>query len=201
MGTSSCMNLSPSEYGIVPRVIQEIFTYIHEKESNKEATFIVTVSFLEIYNEEIMDLLMSAQERMSLEASGDEPYIQEKKRKDGIIEIDVKNCKRMEVRNVKEMMEQLERGTRERSVGATNMNAGSSRSHAIFTIHMQFKEHKHNNHTSSEENGVTSSSSTALDDDNTALVGTSSYALDASQSMMQCKFHFVDLAGSERLKK
>lgn len=41
--------------GIIPRVIQEIFAQVKERE--KKAEFIIKASFLEIYNEQILDLL------------------------------------------------------------------------------------------------------------------------------------------------
>lgn len=55
MGTSDQAGLSEEEIGIVPRVINFIFSEIDKRKAKAE--FVVKVSFLEIYNEEIHDLL------------------------------------------------------------------------------------------------------------------------------------------------
>ena len=198
MGTSSVSGLSESEFGIVPRVIDDMFSRIKQASDSKQATYMVYCQFLEIYQEDIIDLLVPAGERSS---TVDLPYIQEKKLKSGIVEIDVVNCRRIEVRSYEEMMDLLERGTRERSVGATNMNAGSSRSHAIFTVYLKFKENKPVNEATQNNNNnddTDANTDTEVIDESTQQ---SMYAMDAEHGMITSKFNFVDLAGSERLKK
>lgn len=89
-------------------------------------------------------------------------------------------------------MEALKRGALSRTVGSTNMNAQSSRSHAIFTILLK------------QERPVSNVCSVLI------VCTTVLYLLWALQEAEQnssdfetltAKFHFVDLAGSERLKR
>lgn len=55
MGTALNTLDSDVSRGIIPRVIQEIFTQVKQRE--KKAEFIIKASFLQIYNEQIIDLL------------------------------------------------------------------------------------------------------------------------------------------------
>ena len=55
MGSGYTIGLEPEQFGIIPRVIRLIF---HEVEKRKKKSeFIIKCSFLEIYNEELHDLL------------------------------------------------------------------------------------------------------------------------------------------------
>ncbi|CAB4063577.1 KIF3A [Lepeophtheirus salmonis] len=83
---------------------------------------VVRVSYLEIYNEEVRDLLGKDQ-KMRLEV---------KERPD--IGVYVKDLSAFAVNNADDMDRIMTMGNKNRSVGATNMNAHSSRSHAIFSI-------------------------------------------------------------------
>ena len=55
MGSGYTSGLTEEDYGIIPRVIRLIFEEVDKRK--KRAEFIVKVSFLEIYNEELIDLL------------------------------------------------------------------------------------------------------------------------------------------------
>jgi len=55
MGSGHTKNLQPEQHGIIPRVINLIFDEVEKRKSKTE--FIVKCSFLEIYNEELNDLL------------------------------------------------------------------------------------------------------------------------------------------------
>lgn len=58
MGTTSTSTLSEDEYGILPRSFDQIFeTIINMKKEQPQADFVVRASFLEIYGEELRDLL------------------------------------------------------------------------------------------------------------------------------------------------
>ncbi|XP_068103733.1 chromosome-associated kinesin KIF4A [Hyperolius riggenbachi] len=106
--------------GVIPRVVKALFTEI-EKRADWE--FLLKVSYLEIYNEDILDLLV-LREKASPISIREDP-------KEGI-----KICGLTE-RDVKTAMDTiscLEQGNNARTVASTAMNSQSSRSHAIFTI-------------------------------------------------------------------
>jgi kinesin family member 3B len=82
----------------------------------------VRASFLEIYNEEIRDLLSkNPKNRLEL-----------KENADGVVY--VKDLTSFVVKSVAEIQKVLDVGKKNRSVGATQMNQDSSRSHSVFTV-------------------------------------------------------------------
>ncbi len=109
----------PHLRGIIPNSFQHIFDYVS---SAKDQQFLVRASYLEIYNEEIRDLL-SKDPKNSLEL------------KENIDSgVYVKDLTSFVVKNVTEIDHVMQAGKKNRSVGATLMNQTSSRSHSIFTI-------------------------------------------------------------------
>merc|ERR1719487_1802552 len=105
--------------GLIPRTFGHIFKNINTTPSKK---FLVRASYLEIYNEEIRDLL-SKNPKAKLELK-DHP--------DG--GVFVKDLTNFVVKGVDEMRSVMQAGQRNRSVASTLMNNESSRSHSIFTI-------------------------------------------------------------------
>ncbi|ROT80003.1 kinesin-like protein KIF3A [Penaeus vannamei] len=116
----------PELKGIIPNSFAHIFGHIAKAEEDKK--FLVRVSYLEIYNEEVRDLLRQDQS-MRLEV---------KERPD--VGVYVKDLLTHVVHNADEMDKIMTLGNKNRAVGATNMNAHSSRSHAIFTITIECAE-------------------------------------------------------------
>lgn len=58
MGTSTVSQVNEREKGILPRAIEDLFLRLqHEKDKNGDYTYQVAVSFLELYNEDLVDLL------------------------------------------------------------------------------------------------------------------------------------------------
>ncbi|KAI9332345.1 P-loop containing nucleoside triphosphate hydrolase protein [Obelidium mucronatum] len=115
----------PHLRGIIPNAFNHIFDHIARSKHKK---FLVRVSFLEIYNEEIRDLLV-------------------KKSKGGLelkehpeTGVYVKDLSGYVVKSVAEMEQLMTVGNNARSVGATLMNETSSRSHSIFTITIESSE-------------------------------------------------------------
>ncbi|TRZ06187.1 hypothetical protein HGM15179_020919, partial [Zosterops borbonicus] len=106
--------------GVIPRVIKLLF---EEKQQRQDWDFVLKVSYLEIYNEDILDLLCSSRERSQISIREDP--------KEGIkiVGLTEKN-----VTCAQETVSCLEQGNNSRTVGSTAMNSQSSRSHAIFTI-------------------------------------------------------------------
>lgn len=124
--------------GIIPRVIQQIFSQVEKRK--KQTEVILKVSFLEIYNEEIHDLLDS--QISSYRAKNKNPgnifknqQIGIREEKDG--QINIYGITEEKVTTFEEMINCLEKGALLRSTSSTNMNEQSSRSHAIFTIFIE----------------------------------------------------------------
>ncbi|XP_076059316.1 kinesin-like protein 64D isoform X2 [Oratosquilla oratoria] len=116
----------PELKGIIPNSFAHIFGHIAKQEEDKK--FLVRVSYLEIYNEEVRDLLRQDQS-VRLEV---------KERPD--VGVYVKDLITHVVHNADEMDKIMTLGNKNRAVGATNMNTHSSRSHAIFTITIECAE-------------------------------------------------------------
>ena len=113
-------NYTSPKKGLIPRAIENIFKYI-ENNSNSDTTFIIRVTYLQIYNESIDDLLKSEKNHLSIRES----------QKKGIY---VEGLSEWAVCSPNDIYALLERGAQSRTKAHTNMNDVSSRSHAIFTI-------------------------------------------------------------------
>jgi Kinesin motor domain len=118
MGSINTPDTATRELGIIPRVINDLFGRIADDDAWKYTT---KVSFLEVYQEQVRDLLATDHAR--------EINIREIK---GCIH--VSGVTEAIVRDADEMMAVLEAGAMHRSTGDTQMHLKSSRSHAIFTI-------------------------------------------------------------------
>ena len=113
--------------GIIPNSFAHIFGHIAK--SGDDKNFLVRVSYLEIYNEEVRDLLNSKDQQTRLE-------VKERPDVGGY----VKDLTTVNVNNADDMDKIMTVGNKNRSVGSTNMNAHSSRSHAIFTTTIECSE-------------------------------------------------------------
>jgi len=111
--------------GIIPRAIKQIFSFI---ESTPEKQFVVRVSFLEIYNEQVQDLLNKDQKS---------PLQIREKRDFGIY---VEGLLSLPVESVAEGYQKLVIGNQNRTIQQTRMSAMSSRSHAIFSVVVESSE-------------------------------------------------------------
>ncbi|KAL0994127.1 hypothetical protein UPYG_G00118050 [Umbra pygmaea] len=125
-GTYTSAQENEPTVGVIPRVVKTIF---QEKEKHKDCEFSLSVSYLEIYNEDILDLLYPA-------VSKDKPSVINI-REDPKEGIKIVGLIEKEVFSAQEMVGCLELGNSCRTVGSTAMNAASSRSHAIFTITLE----------------------------------------------------------------
>ncbi|KAG0286522.1 hypothetical protein BGZ96_009384 [Linnemannia gamsii] len=113
-----------SQPGITPRAVEDIFKYIRE---NSDREYLLRVSYLEIYNESIRDLL--SPEAIDLR-------IHEDKRR-GVY---VSPLKEEIVTAPSQVMRIIERGNDQRHVSSTDFNAHSSRSHSIFQIVIESRD-------------------------------------------------------------
>ncbi|CAD6187370.1 unnamed protein product [Caenorhabditis auriculariae] len=121
-GKSYTMMGTPDQPGIIPRVCNEIFKRIEET-TNETLSFKVEVSYMEIYNERVRDLLDPKKSNKSL-----------KVREHKILGPMVDGLSILAVNTYEQIASLLEEGNKSRTVAATNMNAESSRSHAVFSL-------------------------------------------------------------------
>uniref|UniRef100_A0A8D1AHQ4 Kinesin family member 21B n=1 Tax=Sus scrofa TaxID=9823 RepID=A0A8D1AHQ4_PIG len=137
MGTGFDMATSEEEQGIIPRAIAHLFGGIAERKRRAQEQgvagpeFKVSAQFLELYNEEILDLFDSARDpdarhrrsniKIHEDANG------------GIYTTGV--TARL-ISSQEELIQCLKQGALSRTTASTQMNVQSSRSHAIFTIHV-----------------------------------------------------------------
>ncbi|KAL6067356.1 hypothetical protein STEG23_012449 [Scotinomys teguina] len=112
----------PCQRGIIPRAFEHVFESVQCAENTK---FLVRASYLEIYNEDVRDLL-GADTKQKLE-------LKEHPEK-GVY---VKGLSMHTVHNVAHCERIMETGWKNRAVGYTLMNKDSSRSHSIFTISIE----------------------------------------------------------------
>lgn len=121
-GKSYTMMGSQDSKGIIPRLCDELFYSISNKQT-QDLSYKVEVSYMEIYNEKVHDLLDPKPNKQSLrvrEHSSLGPYV------DGLSQLAVTSFE--DVDNL------MTEGNKSRTVAATNMNAESSRSHAVFSV-------------------------------------------------------------------
>ena len=121
--------LSGEGAGIIPRSVSQI---LQAARAYREEgwSFTLEASFLEIYNEQVRDLLSPK----GLSDEGATPGLEVKRDADGRTLIP--GSVRMTVTGEAEIVEVLKLAARHRSVAATSMNARSSRSHSIFTLYL-----------------------------------------------------------------
>ena len=114
--------------GIIPRSVAHLFTCLN---SISNCEYSVKISFIELYNEELSDLLTENNDNDKLRIY-DDPERKGSVKIPGLEEI--------VVRNKAEVYKILQKGSARRQQAATLMNAQSSRSHSIFTITVFIKE-------------------------------------------------------------
>ncbi|CAM8918304.1 unnamed protein product [Rhodiola kirilowii] len=115
--------------GMTPRVFEYMFQRIQkerEAQRDEKLKFTCKCSFLEIYNEQILDLLDPSSNNLQI-------------REDHKKGVYVENLKEIEVSSARDVMQQLLQGAVNRKVAATNMNLASSRSHSVFTCIIESK--------------------------------------------------------------
>ncbi|KAH0460878.1 hypothetical protein IEQ34_008453 [Dendrobium chrysotoxum] len=167
------------ERGLTPRVFELLFSRIYEeqaKQSDKQLIYQCHCSFLEIYNEQITDLLEPTQRNLQIREDIKtgvyvdcltEEYVCQMK---DVIRLLIKVCNSKGYSNISfnvSNMRILALGLSNRRIGATSINAESSRSHCVFTCVVKCR---------------------------------SKSMLDGLSSLRTSRINLVDLAGSERQK-
>uniref|UniRef100_A0A8I5MV44 Kinesin family member 21A n=1 Tax=Papio anubis TaxID=9555 RepID=A0A8I5MV44_PAPAN len=186
MGTGFDVNIVEEEQGIISRAVKHLFKSIEEKKhiaiknGLPPPDFKVNAQFLELYNEEVLDLFDTTRD---IDAKNKKSNIRiHEDSTGGIYTVGVTT---RTVNTESEMMQCLKLGALSRTTASTQMNVQSSRSHAIFTIHVcQTRMCPQIDADSATDNKIISES-----------------AQMNEFETLTAKFHFVDLAGSERLKR
>ncbi|KAF8397922.1 hypothetical protein HHK36_016848 [Tetracentron sinense] len=124
----------PPEAGVIPRAIKQIFDTLE----SQNAEYSVKVTFLELYNEEITDLLAS--EEISKVVLEDKQKKQLPLMEDGKGGVLVRGLEEEIVTSAGEIFTLLERGSAKRRTAETLLNKQSSRSHSLFSITIHIKE-------------------------------------------------------------
>lgn len=137
---------SDNSIGIIQMAAKEIFNTIQtEKSDNPNCECNVRVSYTEIYNEELRDLLNDSKRKTSTSLT-----IREDKW--GLISVEGR--KEVAVGSLEELMEVFRIGEANKSVGCTKMNDRSSRSHVIFQVTLQKKTAVHDMEDKENDDGI-----------------------------------------------
>eukprot|EP00736_Rhodelphis_marinus_P008897 Rmarinus@m.10842 len=129
MGSGNYEGLKDKDLGVIPRTIREMFLFRDACSASRQVKY--QVSFLELYNEDIRDMLdpHSVMKGQTLPV-----------REDPSKGVHVDGLSLVEVSSADEMLELLKNGSVCRTTGSTLMNLESSRSHAVFTVTASFVE-------------------------------------------------------------
>lgn len=133
-GKSYTMMGTPDQPGLIPRTCEDLFQRIEEaQEESPNISYNVRVSYFEVYNEHVRDLLMPVVPNQApyylkiRESPTEGPY--------------VKDLTEVPVRSLDEILRYMKMGDRSRTTASTKMNDTSSRSHAVFTIMLKQIHH------------------------------------------------------------
>lgn len=121
-GKSYTMMGSQDSKGIIPRLCDSLFGLIAKQQSS-QLSYKVEVSYMEIYNEKVHDLLDPQTNKQSL-----------KVREHNVLGPYVDGLSQLAVTAFQDIDNLMAEGNKSRTVAATNMNSESSRSHAVFTV-------------------------------------------------------------------
>ena len=172
-GKTHTMQGSDDEPGVIPLAIEDVFTCVREGRDTRRE-FLIRASYLEIYNETLVDLLDEDEDEDEAVVKDDEKKKKKKKlsiREDAERGTYVSGLREEIVTTPQEVMKLLELGSKRRRMGATRMNARSSRSHVIFRMLVESRD--------------------GNDDDDSGNGG----------GVLMATLNLVDLAGSERQSK
>ncbi|RMZ75101.1 hypothetical protein DV738_g5647, partial [Chaetothyriales sp. CBS 135597] len=128
-GKSYSMMGYGDDAGVIPRICRNMFERIEKLQADTHLKCTVEVSYLEIYNERVRDLLNpSTKGNLRVrEHPSTGPYVED--------------LAKLAVQSFAEIEELMDEGNKARTVAATNMNETSSRSHAVFTLTLTQKRH------------------------------------------------------------
>lgn len=156
--------------GVVHMAARDIFSQI---KNHPERSFLFRVSFIEIYNEEVKDLLANGNDKVL--------KIREDSKRGVFVD-----AKEVYVTDVESLLGVLFAGEKHRAFASTGMNDHSSRSHTIFRLTVESKQRKEaaDDNSSDDDNSVESLS----DEDG------------QDEAVRISTLNLVDLAGSESVR-
>ncbi|BFG34260.1 hypothetical protein CerSpe_205340 [Prunus speciosa] len=123
----------PSDAGVIPRAVKQIFDILEAQ----VAEYSMKVTFLELYNEEISDLLALDESTKFIDEKSKKPIALMEDGKGGVF---VRGLEEEIVCTANEIYKILEKGSAKRRTAETLLNKQSSRSHSIFSITIHIKE-------------------------------------------------------------
>ncbi|KAJ3391291.1 Kinesin-like protein kif3a [Entophlyctis sp. JEL0112] len=184
------------DVGIISRVVHQLHDHVKknrgriDEASGNCIEFVIKVSYLEIYNEQLIDLMVDKDKQESLKirmepgsTSGKDLYVQ--------------NLSERYINSLHDYLKILTIGAKNRSVGETNMNETSSRSHAILTITIdQYLVERRAPELSAL--GRAESVSSLAPEHMTPEEHSPEVLQKIGMGRKRSKIHLIDLAGSER---
>ena len=174
--------------GIVHMAAQDIFNHI-EKEPERD--FLVRVSFIEIYNEEVRDLLVSGGEGADSTLT-----VREDPRRGVFV-----NSNETIVTGLDSLLSVLFAGEKNRSVAATGMNERSSRSHTIFRVTVESRRKRAQRDEDEDNDDDEEMSDDQIMDENGGNGARKSSTNDDDDAAVRVStLNLVDLAGSESVR-
>jgi len=133
-GKSYTMMGTPDHPGLIPRTCEDLFERIAQAQmETPNISYNVRVSYFEVYNEHVRDLLMPV--------TANQPPYYLKIRESPTEGPYVKDLTEVPVRNIGEILRYMRVGDASRTTASTKMNDTSSRSHAVFTIMLKQIHH------------------------------------------------------------
>ena len=126
----------PNNAGIIPLTLEEIFEQIKKDKDIIDSQ--IGVSFIEIYNESINDLLDSSKINLDLRETANREVI-------------VNNLTEIKIKNHEQALNLLLKGNESRIVASTKLNEKSSRSHCIFRLNIEITKNIKKNNFGEEE--------------------------------------------------
>ncbi|KAL7315489.1 Kinesin-like protein kip2, variant 2 [Mucor circinelloides] len=159
-----------TEPGVIPRSVDNVFGFI-KKAITRE--FLLRVSYLEIYNETIKDLLNPSNDNLKIH-------------QDKIRGVYVTPLTEEVVTSPEDVLRIIERGEANRHISSTDYNLHSSRSHTLFQMVIESRER--------------SSTSTSLASHRRTLTSTGygNHAARSKETVKISQLNLIDLAGSEK---
>ncbi|KAJ2805800.1 hypothetical protein H4R20_001952, partial [Coemansia guatemalensis] len=178
-GKTHTMYGSGSELGIIKLAVKNMFEMVNS-DTNRE--YLLRVSFLEIYNEVLRDLLEPTKTNLKIHENTKH-------------EIFVGDLSEHIVFNAAQVEEILQKGDRNRHIAGTNMNERSSRSHTIFRIVIESREKAADGEDDSGDEGGLARRQQRLS------TGSFAESEEFTGAVKVSCLNLVDLAGSERVRQ